>query len=77
MHQGKIICNIDQSWLNQLDFRRQKWRAKGSRNSVKKGFMAPRASFFLCLDTRGQFYFSLVQANTNAKIIEIFLHSLT
>ena len=27
--EGFIILNVDQSWLNQLDFRHRKWVVKG------------------------------------------------
>ena len=31
---GRNILNIDETWLGMSDFRRMKWRAKGSTNSV-------------------------------------------
>jgi hypothetical protein len=27
--EGKIIINVDQSWLNMLDFRHRKWVVRG------------------------------------------------
>ena len=32
----KIILNIDESWLDRMDYRRMKWMAYGSTNSVAK-----------------------------------------
>ena len=32
--EGYIILNVDQSWLNMLDFRHRKWVVKDQRNSV-------------------------------------------
>ena len=32
----KIILNIDESWLDRMDYRRMKWRPYGSTNSVAK-----------------------------------------
>ena len=54
------------------DFRKMKWRIKGTTNSVGYVQMAPRISMIAGLDTKGEVYLSLVQANSNAKIMEIF-----
>ena len=32
--QKKVLLNIDESWLGMSDFRKMKWRVKGSTNSV-------------------------------------------
>ena len=31
---NKVIIQMDESWLGMMDFRRMKWRAKESTNSV-------------------------------------------
>ena len=31
---GKVVINVDETWLAMSDFRRKKWCAKDSRNSV-------------------------------------------
>ena len=33
---GKIIINVDETWVNMSDFRRRKWRPPGDFNSVAK-----------------------------------------
>ena len=76
MFDGKRILNIDQTWLGMSDFRRMKWRAKGTTNSVPQLALLPRISMFLGLDTEGQVYLSLFQANSNTKITELFFHHL-
>ena len=76
MFDGKRILNIDQTWLGMSDFRRMKWRAKGTTNSVPQLALLPRISMFLGLDTDGQVYLSLFQANSNTKITELFFHHL-
>ena len=58
------------------DFRRMKWQAPSTTNSVAKLQMQPRISMILGLDSRGRVYVSLVQSNSNVKIMEIFFHSL-
>ena len=73
---GKRILNVDETWLGMCDFRRRKWRVHGSSNSHPVKLMVPRVSMIAGLDTRGAVYFSLVQSNTNTKIIEIFFQHL-
>ena len=29
LNEGKVIVNIDESWLSESDFRRKKWRLRG------------------------------------------------
>ena len=58
------------------DFRRRKWRAYGTDNSVPKKQMVPRVSMIAGLDNRGKVYLSLLQSNTNASIMGIFFRSL-
>ena len=72
----KIILNLDETWLGMSDFRRMKWRVKGSNNSISKLQLAPRISMMLGLDTLGHVYLSLYQSNSNSKMIELFLNSL-
>ena len=76
LSEKKILLNLDETWLGMSDFRRMKWRVKGSTNSVAKSQMTPRISMMAGVDTMGHVYLSLYQSNTNNKMIEIFLHSL-
>ena len=59
------------------DFRRMKWRPYGSTNSVARKMVVPRVSMIVGLDTDGEVYLSLIQSNSNAKIMEIFFRQLT
>ena len=70
------IINFDETWLGMTDFRHMKWREKGDSNSVPKKQLAPRVSMIVGLDTQGSVFLTLVQANSNSKIMEIYLHQL-
>jgi uncharacterized protein (UPF0216 family) len=76
MERKRVIINIDETWLGMMDFRRRKWKVPTTTNSVPKKQLAPRVSMILGLDTIGNVYMALVQANSNAKIMEIFFQSL-
>ena len=65
LQSGKRVINVDQTWLGMADFRRMKWRPKGSTNSIPKLSMLPRITMFVGLDTDGELYLSLLQSNSN------------
>ena len=58
------------------DFRRMKWQPAGSTNSVPKLQLSPRISMITGIDTNGQVYLSLLQSNSNTRIMAIFFHKL-
>jgi len=59
----KNFLNIDETWLGMSDFRRRKWQAPGTTNSVGKLAIAPRITMILGIDNFGNIYYSLAQAN--------------
>ena len=77
MQQGKILINMDETWLNETDFRRWKWRAPGDSNVLPGVAMAPRITLIAALDTLGNAFLTLTQANSNNKTMEIYFHHLT
>ena len=58
------------------DFRRMKWQAPGTTNSVAKLEIAPKITVILGLDSRGNVYLSLAQANSNSQMMELFFRGL-
>ena len=71
-----MVLNIDETWLGMSDFRRTKWALPNSTNSVAQLQIVPRISMIAALDTNGQVFFSLVQANSNSEVMEIFFNEL-
>ena len=72
----KVFLNVDETWLGMSDFRRMKWQAPGTTNSVPKLEVAPRVTMILGLDTLGNIYAALAQANSNSEMMELFFRSL-
>ena len=70
------IINIDESWLGMEDFRRMKWQAPGTTNSVAKKLWQPRISLLLAFDNYGESYLALSQSNTNSNVITLFVRDL-
>jgi hypothetical protein len=71
----RVIC-IDESFLNQEDFRRMKWQAPGTRNSIPKKSWTPRISVLLAFDNFGESYVAMSQSNTNSSVINLFIRDL-
>ncbi len=55
----KIFLNVDETWLGMSDFRRMKWQAPGTTNSIAKLEVAPRVTMIVGLDSRGRVYLAL------------------
>ena len=53
-----------------------KWRPYGSTNSVAKKQVTPRISMIIGFDTLGNIYASFTQANTDSKIMAIYIRQL-
>ena len=70
------VINGDETWLGMTDFRRMKWQEKGSTNSVPMKQVLPRISMIVGLDTQGSVFLTLVQVNSNSKVMEIYIHQL-
>ena len=68
----KRVINIDETWLGMSDFRRMKWTRTGKSNSVAKKNLVPRVSMITALDTEGSVMVSLLQANSNSQVMELF-----
>ena len=72
----KVFLNIDETWLGMSDFLKMKWQAPGTTNSVAKLEIAPRVTVILGLDSRGNVYLALAQANSNSQMMELYFRSL-
>jgi hypothetical protein len=44
------IISIDESWLNESDFRRYKWSTKNESNSMIKRTISPNVNLILAMD---------------------------
>ena len=59
MSQGKIIINIDETWLNESNFRRMMWRPQGQTMSQEEKPVRPRISIIAAVSTEGDVYLSI------------------
>ena len=76
LQKGKRIINIDETWINQTNFARHKWRQRGTSNSLKEKQVNPRISVIASVDTEGDMYVCLTQVNTDIPIMKVYLTQL-
>lgn len=76
MYKGKKILNIDQTPLGDSNFVQKGWMPSDSRLSKKIKLISPRITMIAAIDSDGDCYWSLLQANSNAKTLEMFLYYL-
>ena len=76
LHKKKVILNIDETWLGFGDFRHHKWQAYGTPNSVRTLQLVPRISMIVGIDTLGNVFCTVTQANSNAAVMRVFFSSL-
>ena len=77
LHNGnKVLINIDESWIDYMDYRRRKWQYKGVSNSLPRKQVVPTLSLILAIDTLGNCWASITQVTTTSKLFMIYLNFL-
>ena len=72
IQEGKVIYNIDESWIDQMNFTRQHWRPVHFATEGMKQ-VSPRISLIACVGSDGSSYYSLTQVNTNENVFCTYL----
>ena len=70
------IINVDESWLNQTRWCRRLWVPPDAPCTVTDKTVNPRLSVIAALDTEGNVWCSLTQANTDSDVMTAFLQYL-
>ena len=76
LSEGLRIIYVDETWLNQADFRRKKWRQKGETNSLSLKIITPRITMFTAIDQQGTLFYALSHGNTDAFTKQLFRSKL-
>ena len=76
MYQGKRILNIDQTPINDSNLCDNGWMLSNMRWSKNINIIWPRITMVTAIDTYGEVYYSLLQANSNNHTFELFLFYL-
>ena len=70
------LINIDETWLNMCDFRRDAWISRLGSKSIAKLSNNPRIALIVALDNHGELYWAMNQINTNKEVMCLFLRWL-
>ena len=73
---GMRVINVDESWLNSMNFKRHAWMKKGKGNARTVKELSTRVSFIAAIDNRGAAYVSLGTANTDSGVMISFFFEL-
>ena len=65
--------NIDESWIHSTNFTRMMWVPPQAPATTKARPISYRISLIAALDTEGNIYYSLTQANTDQDVMMVFL----
>ena len=76
LEQGFNIINVDESWINELDFQRRKWHDRMESNSLPKKTVFPRLSLLAAIDTTGRVFMALTTINTTSEVVCLFIRKL-
>ena len=76
LRDGMRIINVDETELTNSDFRVKKWRLPGTTNSLPNPRIRPRICLIAGVSNHGELYLSLLQINTNTKVVKMYLTAL-
>ena len=70
------FINIDESWLDSVRYQRRCWQPKAGGPGVRQIGINPRITLIAGIDSLGGVFISLLQANSDSEIMEIYLTEL-
>ena len=76
MKSGHRIINVDETWLNELNFTRKTRNRKNANNSMLMKSVSPSLSMIAALDNEGRIYFSLNHSSTDQDVFMLFMRYL-
>jgi hypothetical protein len=76
LEHGFRIVNIDESWINEVDFQRRKWHDRTESNSLPRKTVSPRLSLLAAIDTEGSLYMAITTVNTTSEVVCLFVKQL-
>ena len=76
LEHGFRIVNIDESWINEVDFQRRKWHDRTESNSLPRKTVSPRLSLLAAIDTERSLYMAITTVNTTSEVVCLFVKQL-
>ena len=76
LDQGYRVLNADETWISDACYVRKKWVEKHQSATLEEKTVAPNITLIGAVDTEGDVYISLIQANTDAEVFKLYLSKL-
>ena len=70
---GKLIINIDESWLNVSDFTHHTWQPSKNNVAISDKALKIKINMIAAVSNRGHCWLSLYYVNTNERVFQLFL----
>ena len=70
------VINIDESWLNEADFRGRRWKGRGMLNTASDKVFSQRINIIAAIASDGEMWMSLTTCSTNSEIMMLFMTRL-
>ena len=69
----QTIWNVDESWLNEVDFRRYGWGVRGQRYSIDNKKTMARVTVIIAFSNHGEVFFSASDQNSSTDTFSTFM----
>ena len=76
MKSGKVILNLDESWLNTTQFTARHWTSPTRPRLVVDRRLNYRVTLVLAIDSLGNLFYAMADVNSSNDLMLIFLTSL-
>ena len=70
------VINIDESWLNEADFRGRRWKGRGMLNTASDKVFSQKINIIVAIASDGDMWMSLTTCSTNSEIMMLFMTRL-
>ena len=70
------VINIDESWLNEADFRGRRWKGRGMLNTASDKVFSQKINIIAAIASDGDMWMSLTTCSTNSEIMMLFMTRL-
>ena len=70
------VINIDESWLNEADFRGRRWKGRGMLNTASDKVFSQRINIIAAIASDDDMWVTLTTCNTNSEVMMLFITRL-
>ena len=72
-HSRQRVINVDESWLPAADFRRKRWKRRGTLNTATDKVLTQKVNLITAMSTDGDVWLALTTCNTTSEVLMLFM----